>query len=308
MLFVLGHGAAGHRDDCNSIVAMLLRDRLQAALASMGASPDYSRLAAEVLGIRNAPPELARKLVAQALVVEDRRDEWRRVGERLCAAAPAAPGVYVLREASGAALYVGKANDLRRRLRTHFAARRWRALKADFTRAVDGEWLEVGSELEALLREAEWIRREQPIANVQVGAPALATRALSPALLRNTVVVVRSIEPDSAELIAARSDGDTLIQRTRRDGSDLAVHSRRLWRFFHGTPTGRRADEPSGLAPIVFSWLADRGRTATRFHPDDAGSETELRGQIAVALADERLFTERVVVRRAPTHSTKARR
>jgi hypothetical protein len=49
----------------------------------------------------------------------------------------------------------------------------------------------------------------------------------------------------------------------------------------------------------VFSWLADRGRSATRFHPDDAGSERELRGQIAVALADERLFSERVVVRRA---------
>ena len=209
---------------------MLLRDRLQAALASMGASPDYSRVAAEVLGIRNAPPELARKLVAQALVVEDRRDEWRRIGERLCAAAPAAPGVYVLRAASGAALYVGKANDVRRRLRTHFALRRWRALKADFARAVDGEWLEVGSELEALLREAEWIRREQPVANVQVGAPALATRALPPSLLRNTVVIVRSVEADSAELISARTDGDTLIQRTRRDGSDLAVHSHRLWR------------------------------------------------------------------------------
>jgi predicted GIY-YIG superfamily endonuclease len=278
---------------------MLLRDRLQARLAAMGRAPDYSRLAAEVLGIRNAPPELARKLVAQALVVEDRRDEWRRTGERLCAAVPVGAGVYLLRDASGAALYVGKANNLRRRLRTHFSARRWRALKAEFARAVGGEWLQVGSELEALLREAEWIRREQPIANVQVGEPALETRALPLSIRRNTVVVVRSIEPDSAELIAARTDGDTLIQRTRRDGSDLAVHSHRLWRFFNGTPTGRRADVPSGFAPLVFSWLVERGRSATRFHPDDAGSERELRGQIAVALADESLFTERVVVRKA---------
>jgi len=188
---------------------------------------------------------------------------------------------------------------VRRRLRTHFVARRWRALKAEFARAVDGEWLAVGSELEALLREAEWIRRERPIANVQVGAPVLETRAVPAAILRNTVVVVRSIEADSAELIAARTDGDTLIQRTRRDGSDLPVHGHRLWRFFHGTPTVRRADTPNGFAPIVFSWLAERGRSATRFHPDDAGSEREMRGQIAVALADERLFTERVVVRKA---------
>jgi hypothetical protein len=67
---------------------VLLRDRLQAALESMGRTPDYQRLAAEVLGIRNAPPELARRLVSQALVVEDRRDVWQRNGERICAAAP----------------------------------------------------------------------------------------------------------------------------------------------------------------------------------------------------------------------------
>ena len=53
----------------------MLRDRLLARLAEMGDAPDHQRLAAEVLGIRGAPPELARRLVAQALVVEDRRDD-----------------------------------------------------------------------------------------------------------------------------------------------------------------------------------------------------------------------------------------
>ena len=62
---------------------MLLRDRLQALLAEMGERPDYVRLAAEVLAIRNAPEPIARKLVAQALVIEDRRDAWTRVGDRV---------------------------------------------------------------------------------------------------------------------------------------------------------------------------------------------------------------------------------
>ena len=52
----------------------MLRDKLLARLAEMGDAPDHQRLAAEVLGIRGAPPELARRLVAQALVLEDRRD------------------------------------------------------------------------------------------------------------------------------------------------------------------------------------------------------------------------------------------
>ena len=85
---------------------MLLRDRLRARLAEMGAQPDHQRLAAEVLGIRNASPELARSLIAQALVIEDRHDVWRRVGDRVCAGAPASPGVYVLRDERGRALYV----------------------------------------------------------------------------------------------------------------------------------------------------------------------------------------------------------
>src|SRR5438093_11853135 len=100
---------------------MLLRDKLLARLAEMGGAPDHQQLAAEVLGIRGAPPDLARRLVAQALVVEDRRDAWRRTGERICSEAPASPGVYVLKDAGGRALYVGKAINVRRRLRAHFA-------------------------------------------------------------------------------------------------------------------------------------------------------------------------------------------
>src|SRR3954462_11964169 len=118
---------------------MLLRDRLNARLAEMGAAPDHQRLVAEVLGLRNVPPELARRLVAQALVVEDRQEEWRRVGERICREAPPAAGVYVLKDGDGNPLYVGKAVNLRRRLRAHFADRRWRAIKPGMSRAADAE-------------------------------------------------------------------------------------------------------------------------------------------------------------------------
>jgi hypothetical protein len=277
---------------------MLLRDRLIARMAEMGDRPDHQRLAEEVLGIRNAPPELARRLVAQALVVEDRRAEWLRIGERICADAPSTPGVYLLKDVAGRVLYVGKANNIRRRLRTHFAARRWQGLKAEFARAVAAEWQAVGSELEALLREAEWIEALRPLVNVQVGAPMLASRAIPPALVRDVVVIARSSEDESAEIIAARAGGSTFIQRTRRNGADLFVHTQRLWRFFFGVDTRRRhrGEGDHLLAPIVFSWLAERGADATRLDPTDAATVRQFREMLEVALRDEQLFSERIVV------------
>ena len=86
--------------------------------------------------------------------------------------------MYTLFDGEGRALYVGKAVNLRRRLRAHFAPRRWRALKPGMSSAADAEWNEVGSELEALLREAALIAELQPPLNVQVAAPGLETRAL----------------------------------------------------------------------------------------------------------------------------------
>jgi hypothetical protein len=266
----------------------MLRDRLLARLAEMGDTPDHQRLADEVLGIRGAPAELARRLVAQALVLEDRRDAWRRAGERICRDAPPTPGVYVLQDADGRALYVGKAVNLRRRLRAHFAERRWRRLKAEMSRAADAEWREVGSELEALLTEAVLIGELRPPVNVQVGAPAMRSRAIPAALVRDVLVVVPSVEEDSAEIVAARADGGWVMQRTRRNGADLAVHAARLVRFFKQPLAGLL------LAPIVFSWLSGRGVLATRLDPHDAASSNDLRARLAALLGDDRLFIERL--------------
>ena len=259
-----------------------------ARLAEMGDAPDYALLVETVLGIRGAPPELARRLVAQALVVEDRRDVWRAIGERVCRDAPSTPGVYILRDEGGRPLYVGKAVNLRRRLRAHFSERRWRGLKADLSRVAAAEWREVGSEIEALLREADLIGELRPAVNVQVGAPAIRSRAIPRGLVRDAIVVVPSVEADSAEMIGARADGGWMIQRTRRSGADLAVHAARLWRFFRAPLSGSR------LAPIVFSWLAARGAAATRLDPHDVTSARRLRERLSALLGDDRLFVERL--------------
>jgi hypothetical protein len=268
----------------------LLRDKLLARLAP-GTAPDYQRLACEVLGIRGASPALARTLVEQALVFEDRREHWRRVGERAQREAPASPGVYVFRDWSGVALYVGKAANLRRRLSAHFAARRWLVLPPALAGVATIEWQQVGSEIEALLREAILIRELQPSVNVQTAAPALATRAIPPSLVQDVVLLVPSIDPEAAELVAARHDGAAMLQRTRRSGAELARHSRKLWTFF----TQRSGPARDGSAPLVFSWLAGRGARTTRLSPRDFASAKHLRVQLGHLLADKDLFSERLI-------------
>jgi hypothetical protein len=86
-----------------------------------------------------------------------------------------------------------------------------------------------------------------------------------------------------------------MIQRTRRNGADAAVHSRRLMRFFN-SPLRTRFDRRP-LAPIVFSWLAGRGAGASRLDPHDTATPRLLAHRLEALLRDGRLFTERIVVR-----------
>ena len=269
---------------------MILREKLLAQLAAQGSARDYQRLAADVLGIRGASPALARTLVEQALVMEDWRERWRYVGGCAVRKAPSAPGVYVFRDWAGGALYVGKAVNLRRRLAAHFADRRWRTLPPALARVTTVEWQGVGSEIEALLREAILIRELQPVVNVQRAAPTFDTRAIPASLVRDVVLVLPSVDSDAAELLAARADGATWLQHTLRKGADLARQSRQLWEFFgqHACAAG------DSSAALVFSWLAARGQRTTRVHPGDAGSALELRRQLRQLLADKDVFTERL--------------
>jgi DNA polymerase-3 subunit epsilon len=92
----------------------------------------------------------------------------RRVyGRRsLARGAPSRPGVYLFRDRHGQVLYVGRARDLRARLRSYFRSERQRPSVEAALLALDRiEWRVLGSELEAALEELRLIRELQPPAN-----------------------------------------------------------------------------------------------------------------------------------------------
>jgi excinuclease ABC subunit C len=80
------------------------------------------------------------------------------------------PGVYLFRDARGEILYVGKAKNLRSRVRSYFNADGAHSLKTrELVRRVsDLETLVVGSEAEALMLEANLIKEHRPRFNVQL--------------------------------------------------------------------------------------------------------------------------------------------
>ena len=86
--------------------------------------------------------------------------------------APTAPGVYLFRDAHDQVLYVGRARDLRARLRSYFRTDRQRpAVEAALAALERIEWRVCGSELEAALEELRLIREMRPPANARRTRP-----------------------------------------------------------------------------------------------------------------------------------------
>ena len=102
------------------------------------------------------------------------RDSATRDLERQRRELPDAPGVYVFRDKAGDALYVGKANSIRKRVASHFAGKgggRGSGLggTADLIDRIESiETLVTQTEAEALLAEQSFIKRYRPRFNIRL--------------------------------------------------------------------------------------------------------------------------------------------
>ncbi len=83
---------------------------------------------------------------------------------------PAKPGCYLMKNAEGTIIYVGKAISLKNRVRSYFHAdashdNKTRRLVRDIAHI---EWIVVGSELEALILEMNLIKKHRPKYNIRL--------------------------------------------------------------------------------------------------------------------------------------------
>jgi DNA polymerase III epsilon subunit family exonuclease len=139
------------------------------------ALPDALATAEILIALLGLAQERGARTLADVLELSAPRARRLHAKRSLVAGAPPLPGVYLFRDRHGTVLYVGKARDLRARLRAYFAGARQRpAVEAALGALAHVEWRELGSELEAALEELRLLRELRPPANVRGTAPERA--------------------------------------------------------------------------------------------------------------------------------------
>ena len=219
------------------------------------ALPDALSTAEILIALLGLAQERGARTLAE--VVELAAPRARRLHSKraLVAGAPTTPGVYLFRDRNDAVLYVGKARDLRARLRSYFSGDRQRpAVEAALGALERVEWRELGSELEAALEELRLIRELRPPANTRAGRP---DRYVYLALRRDRWTVVSEAGPvrphsEQAPRAARRAGARRLRRRVSAAAlPPLRARLRRLARDLRFEDAARLRDRMAALEEVV---------------------------------------------------------
>lgn len=133
------------------------------------------------------------------------------------ASLPEEPGVYLMKDEGGRVLYVGKAKNLNKRVRSYFEGGRDERVQIPFLEAAvaDIETVVVGNEKEALILENELIKQHKPPFNIKLREGGnFVYLKLDPRKDYPRLEVTRQVAPDGAQYFgpypAARALRETL--------------------------------------------------------------------------------------------------
>jgi DNA polymerase-3 subunit epsilon len=164
------------------------------------ALPDARATAELLLALIGLAQERGARTVADLTALAATRTRRLLDKRHLAYGAPTRPGVYLFLGRNDQILYVGRARDLRSRLRSYFRSDRQRpAVEAALAAAERIEWRVKGSELEAALEELRLIRDLRPPGNARVSRPERQVW-----LRRRGVSVVASSRPSPVGPLRSR--------------------------------------------------------------------------------------------------------
>ena len=182
------------------------------------ALPDAQATAEVLVALIGLAQERGAETVGQlcALAAPRRRRVYAK--RELVFGAPTRPGVYLFRDRHDGVLYVGRARDLRARLRSYFRSERQRpAVEAALHALERVEWRVCGSEVEAALEELRLIRELRPPGNARGARPDRYVY-----LARRGASVVVSQEPTALGPIKSRRRAE-LAARALAGATDVEL-------------------------------------------------------------------------------------
>jgi hypothetical protein len=205
--------------------------------------------------------------------------DWRRFGfdREFLLDVPPMPGTYRFYDRDDKLIYVGKSKNLSRRLGSYFKEAgdeptpRVKKLLDSLHRI---EYELAGSDLEAMLREAEQIRRDQPTSNVQRHVHPQRGRA---ARLLSILILEPAESPSVLRAFLIR-DG-RLVGRVGIGprGGGLQRVERILEDYFFSAPVGpTTVPGPDLDVEVVARWLKTHRDSVVAFDPTDLGNAREV--------------------------------
>lgn len=213
--------------------------------------------------------------------------DWSRFsfGLEFLRTIPKVPGTYRFYDEDGALLYVGKSNDLHSRVGSYFrtGSRRSGRVKRILASLNRIEIEASGSDLEAVLREAEQIRKRNPVRNVQRKVHARDGVAKR---LRSIMILEPAVPPQVLRAYLVR-DG-RLVGRVGIGprGGGLKKIERILEDRFFAAPDGPTAPSGPDLdVEMVARWLASHRDRVVAFDPTDLRTPGEVTDRLRWFLA-----------------------
>ena len=282
------------------------------------ALPDAIATAEILVALLGLAQERGARTLAEVIELAAPRARRLHARRSLIAGAPPTPGVYLFRDRNDTVLYVGKARDLRARLRSYFAGDRQRpAVEAALGALERVEWRELGSELEASLEELRLIRELRPPANARATrAPCYLERKTDRWSVVSRPTQFGPLTSKRQAQLAVRALGDHQADELASVVPSLRRRLPRLARELRFEDAARLRDRIAALEQVVArvaeldrlrgeelcvltparepafwrAFFVARGRVTRRTVPRGAAGRLEIEAGLAAAARDEPSF------------------
>ncbi len=206
------------------------------------------------------------------------------------------PGIYLLKNKQGQIFYVGKAKNLKSRVESYFINRSQmdEKTKSILSKISDLTYEEVGSELEALLLENEYINKYRPELNTQIKIHPLD---ISKYKAKRIILFLQGITEN--EIVLFLVNGTNAIEKIKinlKENPDWDKLKDKINQIFF--EFGKLDDESSfEQIEIIWRWFSLNHQYINFIDIEKCGSLEECLEMVKKYSADENLLSEKIFYR-----------